>query len=245
MINVNNVFLNYSNVLVLNNINLHFEKADRVALIGPSGCGKSSLLYMLAGLLQPSQGNIFIEEKEVYGPNAKVALILQGLGLFPWKTVLENAELSLTINKISKEKRREKVIPILRSLGLEKHMHKYPTQLSGGQKQRVAITRALASECEILLMDEPFSALDALSREHLQKFIINLWQEKQLTIVLVTHSIEEAVFLGNKIVVLSPQPGKIKAIIKNTNSGCLDFRSSQDFYKQCNYVREVLEGVGI
>jgi NitT/TauT family transport system ATP-binding protein len=171
-----------------------------------------------------------------------VALILQDHGLFPWKTVLENAELGLMIRNIPRVERRRKVLGILDSLGIKEHAGKYPAQISGGQRQRVAITRALAQEPEILLMDEPFSALDALTREQLQNLLLNLWKERLLTLVLVTHNIEEAVFLGDRIIILSPQPGKILKIIANKGSGLVSYRQSREFYDQCSYIRSVLEG---
>jgi len=248
MIEIKNVSLKYANgsedspLEALQDINLSINKGERCVIIGPSGCGKSSLLFLLAGLFVPSQGSITVAGKEVREPREEIALILQNHGLFPWKTVMSNAELGLLIRKIPRERRRERVLHLLETLNIREQINKFPSQLSGGQQQRVAIARALAQEPQVLLMDEPFSALDALTREQLQNIMLNLWREKNLTYVLVTHSIEEAVFLGEKIVVLSAQPGRIVEIINNKNSGWDFYRKSQEFYNQCSYIRSVLEG---
>lgn len=246
MINLQDVTLYYENfkerLTALQNINLTINSGERIVIIGPSGCGKSSILYLVAGLLKPSKGTISINNKLVTSTSEDIALILQNHGLFPWKTVLENAELALTLRKVPKKIRRERVLNILSDLGLNKHLKKYPTQLSGGQAQRVAITRALALEPSFLLMDEPFSALDALTREQLQSLILRLWKEREMTLLLVTHSIEEAVYLGQKIVIMSSQPGKIIKIINNENSGDKLYRKSPEFYTKCSYIRSILEG---
>jgi len=246
MIEIEDVSLQYkiekvAPLQALQDLTFSIAKGERCVIIGPSGCGKSSLLYLLAGLLIPTRGTISILGQKVLGPREEVALILQDHGLFPWKTVLANAELGLMIRKVSRVQRRDKVVRLLKSLGLDEHVYKYPAQLSGGQRQRVAIARALVQEPRILLMDEPFSALDALTREQLQNTVLDLWKERLLTLVLVTHNIEEAVFLGEKIIVLSSQPGKIVKIILNRSSGQTSFRQSQEFYSQCSYVRNVLE----
>ena len=211
MLTIENVFLTYNQALgsqteALQDINLNLASGERWVIIGPSGCGKSSLLLLMAGLLKPSEGVISLEGEIVKGPRPEVALILQDYGLFPWKTVLENAMLGLTLKGVPTVHRKEKVLASLESLGLLEHIDKYPAQLSGGQRQRVAISRALALEPRYLLMDEPFSALDALTREQLQNMLLELWQKLAFTMVLVTHNIEEAVFLGEKIAVFSPGP---------------------------------------
>jgi len=249
MIEINDVTLRYKNIKnnnlypnVLEDISFSLKPRERCVVIGPSGCGKSSLLYILAGLLSPTKGSVYINQKKVTGPRDEVALILQDHGLFPWKTVYDNAELGLLLKKVDKETRQRKVLELLKRLDLIDHIDKYPTQLSGGQRQRVAIARALAQRPQILLMDEPFSALDALTRERLQDTLLELWLDKELTYILVTHSIEEAVFLGEKIIVLSPQPGKVIKIFDNSTSGSRLYRKTQDFYANCNYLRDLLEG---
>lgn len=248
MIEIDNVTLRYKNIeknLSLNaleNISFSIKPGERCVIIGPSGCGKSSLLYLLAGLLTPTEGSVYINGEKVIGPRNEMALILQDHGLFPWKNVYANAELGLLLKNVNKEKRQREVMSLLDRFGLIEHLDKYPTQLSGGQRQRVAIARALAQRPQILLMDEPFSALDALTREQLQNTILELWRDKELTYILVTHSIEEAVFLGEKIIVLSPQPGKITKTFVNSTSGSNLYRKTKEFYDNCNYLRDLLEG---
>jgi NitT/TauT family transport system ATP-binding protein len=168
-------------------------------------------------------------------------LILQDYGLFPWKNVYQNAALGLEIRGFSKEAQAQIVLPILEELGLKDFLNHYPAQLSGGQRQRVAIARALALKPDLLLMDEPLSALDALTREGLQELILEIWRHQELTMILVTHNIEEAVFLGNKVAVLSPRPGRVVAVVENPNSGTAAFRQSVEFYRQCSRLRRLLE----
>ncbi|NLT95868.1 MAG: ABC transporter ATP-binding protein [Clostridia bacterium] len=248
MIEVKDVALSYEAINseealeALKDINVAIAKGERCVLVGPSGSGKTSLLFLIAGLLKPTRGQVLIDNVPVSGPQEKTALILQDYGLFPWKTVLANAELGLEIRKIPKQVRRAKVLALLEKLGIKDYRDKYPFELSGGQRQRVAIARALSLEPEILLMDEPFSALDSLTREQMQELILELWHEKHFTYILVTHSIEEAVFLGEKIVILSEGPGKIVKIVDNKTSGDKDFRNSPDFYSRCSLIRGLIEG---
>jgi NitT/TauT family transport system ATP-binding protein len=169
------------------------------------------------------------------------ALILQDYGLFPWKTVYDNVALGLRIRGVERDVEREKVEGLLEKFGLKRFDRYYPKHLSGGMRQRVAIARALAVEPEILLMDEPLSSLDALSREKMQNFLLNLWKETKTTMILVTHSIEEAVFLGKKIVVLTPRPGRVKAIVNNPKVGKEDYRQEEVYFEKCREIREIIE----
>lgn len=247
MLSLDNVSLSYQphnglDTEALQSISLSFAPGERWAVIGPSGCGKSSLLLLLAGLLTPTSGQIKLNGSPFRKPQPEVALILQDHGLFPWKTVLENAMLGLLLQKAPKLAAREKVLGILSSLGIAEQKDKFPAQLSGGQRQRVAIARALALEPKYLLMDEPFSALDALTREQLQDMLLELWKSLKFTMILVTHSIEEAVFLGDKIAIFSPAPGKIVEILENPTQGEPLSRNSPNFYRQCSRVRSLLEG---
>ncbi len=248
MIEVKEVTLSYESIHsemaieALKDISLSIAKGERCVLVGPSGSGKTSLLFLIAGLLKPTRGQVLINNIPVSGPQEKTALILQDYGLFPWKTVMANAELGLEIRKVPKQVRRAKVLSLLEKLGIKDYRENYPFELSGGQRQRVAIARALSLEPEILLMDEPFSALDSLTREQMQQLILELWQEKHFTYIMVTHSIEEAVFLGEKIVILSEGPGKIIKIVNNKASGDKSFRNSPDFYNQCSLIRSLIEG---
>jgi len=241
MISVKNVSKSYGEVKALENVSLEVENGETCAIIGPSGCGKSTLLLIISGLLQPSSGEVYIDGKAVKAPVRNAALILQDYGLFPWKTVYDNVALGLRIRKVDKDLERERVKELLEKFGLKRFEKYYPKHLSGGMRQRVAIARALAVEPEILLMDEPLSSLDALSREKMQNFLLNLWKETGTTVVLVTHSIEEAVFLGKKVVVLTPRPGRVKAVVDNPMAGREDYRQKEVYFEKCREIREIIE----
>ncbi|MGB9920412.1 MAG: ABC transporter ATP-binding protein [Moorellales bacterium] len=227
----------------LEGVTLTVGRGESWAIIGPSGCGKTSLLYLMAGLRPPTRGEVRVDGKVVAGPRPQTALILQDYGLFPWKNVYQNAALGLEIRGVHRQEQWRTVRPILQELGLEEFVFYYPDQLSGGQRQRVAIARALAVSPDLLLMDEPLSALDALTREGLQDLVLKIWQNQDLTMVLVTHSIEEAVYLGQKIAVFTARPGRILAVVDNPGVGSADYRRSPEFYRQCWQVRHLL-GVG-
>jgi len=244
MIHVQDVSHTYiqanTRVEALADISLDIKTGSSTAIIGPSGCGKSSLLFILAGLLKPSAGKIFIKGHESMGRSQNTALILQDYGLFPWKTVIENAGLGLQVRGLSKGAQTNIVIPVLEKLGLADFIHHYPAQLSGGQKQRVAIARSLALKPSLLLMDEPLSSLDALTRESLQLFIRDVWKDNNLTLVLVTHSIEEAAFLGSQVAVMSDRPGTIVEIIDNPQAGQSGYRQQPEFHHLCSKLRRLL-----
>jgi len=248
MLTLNKVSLTYKNgknaVPALDDINLNIIKGKSYAVIGPSGCGKTSLLYLMAGLIQPTAGEIRLAGKELGKPQQKTALILQEYGLLPWKTVWENAALGLKFRNVVGEEAQKILYPIFEELELTECLRRYPSQLSGGQKQRVALARALALRPELLLMDEPLSALDALTRENLQELILKLWVRHQITLVLVTHSIEEAVYLGKEIIILSPRPGKIRAVVTNPGMGSKGYRHNQLFHQKCSEIRSILEENG-
>jgi len=227
--------------VALENVSFEVKKGESCAIIGESGCGKSTLLLILAGLLKPTRGEVTIDGSIVTKPMKNVSLILQDYGLFPWKNVYDNIALGLKIRRVGRDEIRRKVSSLINRLGLEGFERHYPKQLSGGMRQRVAFARALATNPEILLMDEPFSSLDALSRENLQNFLLKLWQENKITMVLVTHSIEEAVFLGKRIVVLTPRPGKVKAIVENPMAGSLDYRYREEYFRKCREIRRIIE----
>ena len=214
-----------------------------VALIGPSGCGKSTLLRIACGLLEPTGGTVRINGEELAGPRSATALILQDFGLLPWKTVYKNAELGLRIRGVSKAACRERTMHALGQVGLADMADRYPKELSGGMQQRLALARALALDVDLLLMDEPLSALDALLRESLQETLLKLWRENRHAHVLVTHSIEEAVYLGQRIIVLSPRPARVAAVIENPHMGEEGFRTSQAYFECCTDVREALNRV--
>ena len=218
------------------------EAGQAVALIGPSGCGKSTTLRMAAGLLAPSKGTALVNGAPVDRPRQATAFIPQDLGLFPWKTVLQNAALGLTIRKTPKQEAREAAIRALDQVGLAGFERSYPKELSGGMRQRLALARALAMDADLLLMDEPLSAIDALLRESLQDVLLDLWQRRRHTQMLVTHSIEEAVFLGQRIIVFSERPGTVVADIENPQMGTSNWRDSIAFAEKCQEVRRALAG---
>lgn len=192
----------------LDNINLHIKSGQLVSLIGRSGCGKSTLLQMLAGLLIPTEGVVRINSHQVHKPSAKWNMMFQKPSLYPWMTVRENAALGLVFAGTYKEK-TDRVENLLDMVGLKDHKDKNVQQLSGGQQQRVALARSLATEPEILLLDEPFSALDAFTRTSLQTEVAQICHDQEITMVLVTHDIEEAVAMSDRVVIMSHNPGEI------------------------------------
>lgn len=234
-IKVNNISKAYKNnqnigFKSLDNVNLTIEKGEFICLLGPSGCGKSTLLNLIAGFDKPSTGEIFIDDKQVNEPSPNYVTIFQNYGLLPWRNVKKNVELGLEAKKIGKEERSKIADEFLELVGLSKFSKHHPSQLSGGMQQRVAIARALAVDPEIIFMDEPFGALDAMTRMNMQDEISNIWEKKKKTIIFVTHDIEEAVFLADRIIIMTPGPGKVKSII-NVPMGRKRDRTSEDFLK--------------
>ncbi len=242
MIEVEDLFLAYPQrsgfEKVLDGITLRLEAGESLAIIGPSGCGKTSLLYVLAGLVKPTAGRVIIAGEPITRPRPDVALILQETGLLPWKTVWQNAILGLTFNGLASLRQIKRA---LRELGLEGLEHRYPAQLSGGEKKRVGLARALAQNAQVLLMDEPLAALDTLTKEHTQNLILSLWKRHRFTLVLVTHDIEEAVFLGQRILILSPRPARMIALIPNPGMGEEEYRQSEKFFDRVREVRALLK----
>ena len=224
----------------LEGLSLQVEEGEALAIIGPSGCGKSTLLRLASGLMKPTAGEVAIDGTPVEGPRQATAFILQDLGLLPWKDVFRNAELGLKIQGLPRQQRRERTERALAQVGLHGFEKNHPGELSGGMQQRLALARALAMDADIMLMDEPLSALDALLREGLQDVLWRLWKDRGHTQVLVTHSIEEAVFLGSRIVVMSPRPGRIVAEIENPGMQDEGYRSQEGFLDLCTRVREAL-----
>jgi NitT/TauT family transport system ATP-binding protein len=238
MIEVNRISVSYGDEEALREFSLTVEQNQTCAIIGPSGCGKTTLLYTLAGLLVPGEGEILVQGKPLHGVRQKTGIILQSGGLLPWKTVWKNVMLGAKARNLDGEEIREKAIELLKDLGIFEHRHKYPAQLSGGQKQRVAIARTLLVEPDLLLLDEASSALDAMTKEHLQNHILHLHQLRPMTLLLVTHSIEEAVFLGQKIIVM--KLGSIVKTIDNPHFGEESIRSNPVYFDLCKEVRHWL-----
>ncbi|MBQ9004343.1 MAG: ABC transporter ATP-binding protein, partial [Eggerthellaceae bacterium] len=236
-ISFNNVSLSYGDLRTLRDLTFDIAHGESVALIGPSGCGKSTTLHLVAGLLQPARGSVLVDGEPVASPRRATAFIQQDLGLFPWKTVIQNAALGLTVRKVPKAEARTRAANALAKVGLTGFERAYPKELSGGMRQRLALARALAMDADLLLMDEPLSAIDALLRESLQDTLLELWRERGHTQMLVTHSIEEAVYLGQRIFVFSARPATLVAIIDNAALGT---RTSSEFLATCQQVRAAL-----
>jgi NitT/TauT family transport system ATP-binding protein len=195
---------------VLDKIDIHLNPNEFVCLVGSSGCGKSTLLKIAAGLEKPSSGQVLLDEKVVSGPGASLGMVFQNYTLFPWRSVADNIGFGLELQGLSKAERRKRIAYYLEVVGLTRFADAYPKQLSGGMKQRVAIARAIANEPEVLLMDEPFGALDTQTKEQMQQFMQQLWSQTHIAILMVTHDVEEAIFLSQRIYVMSSHPGRIQ-----------------------------------
>jgi NitT/TauT family transport system ATP-binding protein len=231
-------------VHALAGIDLEFERGEPVAIIGPSGCGKSTLLLAISGLVAPNAGTVAVAGEAVTGPRLKTALILQDFGLLPWKRVFQNAALGLQIRGVERGEARRRTMEALETVGIADFARAYPAELSGGMRQRLALARALALDADVLLMDEPLSALDALTREVLQRLLLELWRARRHTQLIVTHSIEEAVFLGRRIVVLTPRPATVARIVDNPQMGRPGYRASEAYYEHCAELRAILREGG-
>jgi NitT/TauT family transport system ATP-binding protein len=195
---------------VLENINLALSPHEFVCLVGASGCGKSTLLKIVAGLTSPSSGQVYVDQDLVTGPGSDRGMVFQSYSLFPWLTVAKNIEFGLKLQNLSRVERHERIAYYLDVVGLTRFANAFPKQLSGGMKQRAAIARALANEPEVLLMDEPFGALDAQTKEQLQLFMREIWERTHMTILMVTHDVEEAIFLASRVSIMDTHPGRIK-----------------------------------
>lgn len=223
-------------VQVLCDINMHVEKGGICSVIGPSGCGKSTLLKIISGLLQDYEGTATLGGDRICPARQRIGFMPQNYGLLPWKTARENIELGI---KIRHEPVREKdVVSMMQRLGIGAFSERYPRELSGGQQQRVGLARAFLLRPDVLLMDEPFSALDVITREEMQEVFLSLWRAQHVTTVLVTHYVEEALCLGKKIVILANAPGRIAEVLDNPLFGCADYRSKQEFFSMSRYLRE-------
>lgn len=233
---------NYGNGPVLDGLSFSLRGGETLAVIGPSGCGKSTLLYLLAGLDAPQRGGVTL--RTAHGGPPRVAIILQDYGLFPWKTVWENVALPLQLNRTPRAGLSEAVRAMLAELQLEGLEERYPDQLSGGQRQRVAIGRALITTPDILLMDEPFSSLDAITREQMQNLVLDLWQRRNLTSVLVTHSVSEAAFLGKYVMVLGGAPARMTLWLDNPWFGDPDCRGRKGYFAVTRRIYEALASNG-
>lgn len=244
---------------IFKDFNWRVEKGEAWAVLGPSGCGKSTLLSLLAGLLRPDAGSIWVDGLRISRPRPHTGLIIQDFGLLPWATVRENAALGLRVRNLygpdgthaprdyDRRVRPESVVqPWLQRLGLAELADQYPARISGGQRQRTAIARTLALQPDLLLMDEPFSALDAPTRAGLQHLTLELWREASLTLVIVTHAIEEAAVLGEHILLLGSRAGEAGSqpeVIANPGARDPNFRDSHEYTQVCRLLRSRLEGM--
>jgi len=214
----------------LDKVNITIIQGEFVCIVGPSGCGKTTLLKLIAGLLEPSRGRVEFSEQQVIG-RPRTAMVFQNQGLFPWMTVLENVAFGLEMRGVSKNERLKKATDLINRVGLGDFSKAYPFQLSGGMRQRTAIMRAFLSDPQVLLMDEPFAALDAQTRFLMQEELLDTWLSNPKTVIYVTHDIEEAIYLGDRILVMSGRPGTIQADIPITHPRprSHSFRKSEEF----------------
>jgi len=200
-------------ILAVDNITFNVRYNEFLSIVGPSGCGKSTLLRMIAGLEKPTSGEILMEGKKIEGPGAERGLVFQQYTLLPWRNVLDNVAFGLEIRGLPKKERYEIAKRFIKMIGLEGFEEAYPYELSGGMQQRVAIARTLANDPKIVLMDEPFGALDTQTRTILQHELLKIWEKEKKTVLFVTHSVDEAVYLSDRVIVMTARPGRIKGII--------------------------------
>ena len=230
-------------VEVLNGVDLSIIKGEFLTIVGPSGCGKSVLLDIIGGLTNPTSGNVYLDNKPIVGPSFKTGYVFQQYALFPWRNALSNIEFGLETHGIQKEEREKIARKLLSKFGLSDFEDRFPYQLSGGMQQRVAIAKSLATNPDVLLMDEPFAALDAQTREILQNELLKIWEGTDTTVIFVTHSIDEAVFLADRVAVMTARPGVVKQLIdidlarpRNGN-----IRSSNEFAQNRHKVWDALK----
>jgi len=207
------VFEGPSSVVALDGIDIDIYEGELLCIVGPSGCGKTTLLKIIAGLEKPTSGEVLLRQKPIKGPGPDRVMVFQEYALFPWRTVLGNVIFGLELKGMAKEEAVEEAMKYIKLVGLEGFENMYPHELSGGMRQKVALARALACNPDILLMDEPLSALDAQTRNYMQEELIEMWNKTRKTIIFVTHNVEEAIYLGDRIAVMTSRPGKIKEII--------------------------------
>lgn len=227
----------------LSGVDLEIRDEEFVCLVGPSGCGKTTLLRIVAGLETATTGKVTVDGRPVTGPDPKRGMVFQEYSLFPWRRVIDNVAFGLEMKGVAKEERRKTADRYIEMVGLSQFRDAHPYELSGGMRQRVAIARALANDPDVLLMDEPFGALDAQTRNRMQRELLSLWDETKQTIVFVTHSVDEAVYLSDRIIVLSPRPGTVREVIEIPWSRPRD-RTSADFAEVRRRVLDMINETG-
>lgn len=245
MINIENLSVKYKSdsdiYTALSGINLTIPDGGTLAVIGPSGCGKSTLLKVIAGLITEYDGGIHINGEELNPKKQTIGFMPQNYGLLPWRTVYDNIRLGMKIKRAPELLDRKMLKKLMRQLGIEGLGHRYPTELSGGQQQRVALARVFALQPDVLLMDEPFSALDAITREEMQDIFLRLWHRFNVSTILVTHYVEEALYLGQRIAILSANSGDISMILDNPLFGGKDIRQKPEFFEMSLRLRTTIK----
>src|SRR6266511_1291510 len=231
-------------VVALDRISFSVPESEFVSVVGPSGCGKSTLLKILSGILAASSGETLLRGTPIVGPRRDIGVVFQSPVLFPWRTVLDNVLLPIDVQGLGREQYLKAAMDLLSLVGLDGFERRYPWELSGGMQQRVAITRALVHDPAMLLMDEPFGALDAMTREHMNVELQRIWMDKKKTVLFITHSIPEAVFLGDPVIVMTPRPGRIAEIL-NIDLPHPRATAVRDDGKFIGYVKRIRERLGV
>ncbi|EQB8218184.1 TPA: taurine ABC transporter ATP-binding subunit [Klebsiella aerogenes] len=243
MLQISHLSADYGGKPALADINLTLDSGELLVVLGPSGCGKTTLLNLIAGFVPYQHGSITLEGRGIDGPGADRGVVFQNEGLLPWRNVLDNVALGLQLAGVEKTQRREIAAQMLKKVGLQGAEKRFIWQLSGGQRQRVGIARALAADPQLLLLDEPFGALDAFTREQMQTLLLRLWHETGKQVLLITHDIEEAVFMASELVLLSPGPGRVQERLPLefgrrfvAGESCRSIKSDPQFIAQREYV---------
>jgi NitT/TauT family transport system ATP-binding protein len=243
MIDIRDLTVKYkserNDFLALDNFNLLIKDGDICAVIGPSGCGKSTLLHVLSGIIKDYAGSVLIDGKDIDPRVQRIGLVMQSNGLLPWRDIYFNSTIGARVKDGNNKLDKQYANYILNKLGIGEMTSRFPNQLSGGQRQRAEIARAFILKPNILLMDEPFSALDALTREEMQDLFLKIWIENSVSTLFVTHSIEEALYVGKKIVIMSKSPGNVVGIYDNPLFGKKDLRLDEEYYKFSIKLRKI------
>jgi NitT/TauT family transport system ATP-binding protein len=243
MLTADSLGKSYGAASVLEDVSFTLDDGESLAVVGPSGCGKTTLLYILSGLTRPDRGTLLLDGAPIVGPTPDISIILQDYGLLPWRTVVDNVALGLKVQGVPRAERRERAQAQLAEMGMAGHGPDYPATLSGGEQQRVAIARAFVSRPRLMLLDEPFSSLDALTRERLQHTLLDVWKRRRVPYVLVTHSLEEAVVLGRRIMVMSGRPARPVAVFDNPGFGDASIRDTEACFRLLRELRRTVEAV--